>query len=427
MDIHEIAGWTATDTARGASPVVIAQQVETPAESPAQPLAAPSAQQPSGALPDHLPGTPGVVPVAVSFAADGTARVDVAAESLLIEQEPVVSAILADQGQPAIALAELALPLCLVDRAGAILWANAPFWLLAPGAEGIARAGTMLAALIDPVDRHRLTLPVTQPVELRFADAGGPGRRHELRLAGRPAIAADGGRATSLLAAIDVEDRRAESDFDAVLRQELGHRLRNIVTLMAALTTDTLGRHPDAAGVARLLDRLRSLQTAGYVGNEVLAADCSVARIGRRILDRFHDPADRRVLIEGDDVAVTRRWGNTLALILHELATNCVKHGALSVRAGMVTLRWCRIAEPDRTMLHVEWREIGGPLVREPAARGQGLDFIDRVLSTSKGAHAAFRFAPTGFVCQLDLPIEHHRRSRHIVAEPRLHAQPHQA
>lgn len=332
--------------------------------------------------------------------------------------------------QPPVGLDDITLPLCLIDRDGAILWANAAFWMLAPSTDGISRAGTRLESLLDPRDRHRLALALTHPVELRFGDAGGRGRRYELRrmtLAGPPATPSGGGRAPILLAAIDVEARSAEAELDTALREELAHRLRNLVTLVAALTTNTLGQNPSSATVDRLLDRLRSLQTAGYVGNEVLDAECSVARIAQRIINRFHDSADHRVLIEGDDIAVSRRWGNTLALILHELATNCIKHGALTVRTGMVTLRWCTIAEPDRTMLHVEWREMGGPLVREPATRGHGLAFVEKMLSASKDARAAFRFAPTGFVCQLDLPIEHRRRRHEIMAEPHLDPHPNEA
>lgn len=311
--------------------------------------------------------------------------------------------------EPGFRLEDMSLPLCLVDPDGMIQWANTAFWDVAQTADGQAAPGVHFDALVARADCHQLAASLAHPVEVKFVDADQRGRRHELRVMARGVARLPESAPPVLMAAIDVEEWRADAELESMLRAELGHRLRNLVSVISALVNDTIGGRQDAVAVARLLDRLRSLQTAGYVGNEVFDTDSYVGRIARRILDRFHDPADRRVVMDSEDVAISRRWGNTLALILHELATNCIKHGSLSTRSGMVMMRWCTIAHLDRTVLHIEWREVGGPPAHTPSRLGQGLTFVQNVLARAKDAHVAFRFAPTGFTCQLDLPVEHRR------------------
>lgn len=302
-------------------------------------------------------------------------------------------------------LSDIALPLCLIDSDRKILWANAAFEALAKAANLPGSLGERLDTMIATSDRARLASPLPSPIDLRFSHAGGTGRWHELRVL-NPAPATRGGKSPALLLVTDVDEQHAHSELETAFRAETGHRFRNLLTVVAALVHDTLGQTPDATAVARLLDRLRSLQSAGYVGDEVLEDECSIQSLVRRILGRFHDPDDDRISLFGEDLRLSRQWGNALALILHELATNCVKHGAWTARTGKVSVRWCPITVGDDSFLHVEWRETGGPPVYEPHVRGYGLSFIDRVLGRTKGAAASFRFASTGLVCQLDLPVD---------------------
>jgi two-component sensor histidine kinase len=87
--------------------------------------------------------------------------------------------------------------------------------------------------------------------------------------------------------------------------------------------------------------------------------------------------------------------------VLHELATNAVKHGALSATSGRVMLTW----ELDRDRLHLSWRESGGPIVTEPTHRGFGSTLINASIPYELGGTVALDFAPTGVRCTITLPL----------------------
>lgn len=72
----------------------------------------------------------------------------------------------------------------------------------------------------------------------------------------------------------------------------------------------------------------------------------------------------------------------TVVLFLHELATNSMKYGALSVPAGSISLEW----SCDRDSVHLVWREIDGPPVKEPATRGFGTEMLDRMVQSTGGS-----------------------------------------
>ena len=106
------------------------------------------------------------------------------------------------------------------------------------------------------------------------------------------------------------------------------------------------------------------------------------------------------------DVALPPGAAVTLAMAVHELATNALKHGALSVPGGRVSIA-CRAAadHDDGAAPVVEWVERGGPPVAgPPAKRGFGLRLLERGLAAQAGMGAAIRFEPEGVRCTLGLP-----------------------
>src|SRR5205814_971632 len=102
----------------------------------------------------------------------------------------------------------------------------------------------------------------------------------------------------------------------------------------------------------------------------------------RRLVDEelraFASLGDGRVSIEGEPLALSAHLAQAVAMALHELATNAVKHGALSATDGRVEVSWGPVAEDRPTV--VTWRESGGPPVREPARRGLGTTLLERAL-----------------------------------------------
>ena len=91
-------------------------------------------------------------------------------------------------------------------------------------------------------------------------------------------------------------------------------------------------------------------------------------------------------------------------MILHELTTNAVKYGALSVATGSIAIAW-RIDAPgkEQTIL-IEWRELGGPAVMPPSRQGQGTRFIERSIAYELGGEASIVFDPDGLQTTLSFP-----------------------
>jgi two-component sensor histidine kinase len=112
-----------------------------------------------------------------------------------------------------------------------------------------------------------------------------------------------------------------------------------------------------------------------------------------------------RCRIRGHDLQLGARPAHALTLAVHELATNAVKHGALSTDDGGVDVSWQ--VEPTRGGRHLrlEWREHGGPPVSPPQRRGFGTRLIERSLTADEGGAVAFRFEPGGLVCIIDAAV----------------------
>ncbi len=92
--------------------------------------------------------------------------------------------------------------------------------------------------------------------------------------------------------------------------------------------------------------------------------------------------------------------------MVHELATNAARHGALSDQAGRVAVTWDLTNTQDRRSLRFAWRESGGPTVRSAGAHDFGLSLIERITGYELDGEIRYDFAPEGFVCELLLPYD---------------------
>lgn len=117
-----------------------------------------------------------------------------------------------------------------------------------------------------------------------------------------------------------------------------------------------------------------------------------------------NDPS--RFAIDGNDVQLTSPVSLALGLVFHELATNAVKYGALSVPGGRVEIGWEIDTAEHR--LHWQWIETGGPPVKKPSRRGMGTRVIERGLMHEFGGVARIDFDPSGVRCSIDMPLPGH-------------------
>ena len=108
---------------------------------------------------------------------------------------------------------------------------------------------------------------------------------------------------------------------------------------------------------------------------------------------------------------VVPRIALALSMVLHELATNAIKYGALSNATGTVTVSWAMIdtasAPADAPLrLNLRWEERGGPPVTSPTRKGFGSRMIERGLAGELGGEVQIRYEPDGAVCTLDIPLD---------------------
>jgi CheY-like chemotaxis protein len=118
---------------------------------------------------------------------------------------------------------------------------------------------------------------------------------------------------------------------------------------------------------------------------------------------------DHRVSCSGPALMLDPQAAVQLALVLHELATNARKYGALSVPTGRLEVQWELRIDGEGNNLVLEWKERGGPKVSTPKERGFGSMLIERTLSAHRG-EVSMRYAAAGVTCGITLPLPQQAR-----------------
>lgn len=178
-----------------------------------------------------------------------------------------------------------------------------------------------------------------------------------------------------------------------VLNLELSHRLKNTLTMVQAVATQTLRRATDRPAVEAFERRLGALATAHDVllGRNWASAD--LATVTHDVLAVLAAPG--RCRIEGPPVALGPRAALSTSLLVHELGTNAVKYGALSTEQGVLVVNWRIDSTGAGDQLVFEWREDGGPPAAPPTRLGFGSRLIERGLIGGGGVES--RYLATGF------------------------------
>ncbi|MCJ2071772.1 PAS domain S-box protein [Methylobacterium sp. J-030] len=185
-----------------------------------------------------------------------------------------------------------------------------------------------------------------------------------------------------------------------LLKGELSHRLKNTLAMVQGIAGQTLRTVPDQAPVKAFTERLIALAQA----HDVLMQDSWVAAPIRSVVEKvltLQTSLDR-FRIAGPGLALAPQATLSLSLLLHELTTNAVKYGALSVEGGVVSVGW-RIEEAAERTVVLMWQERGGPPVVAPARRGFGARLIQTGLVGTRDTH--LDYAVTGLDAEFRAPI----------------------
>ena len=206
----------------------------------------------------------------------------------------------------------------------------------------------------------------------------------------------------SLILSADVGMRRQAEERQRLLAAELDHRVKNTLATVQALAALTLRSSESPEAFRKTFEaRLQAMAS----GHNLLARGgwegASLRDIVDEMLAPYADARGERILIAGPDVRLVPAAATTLTMVLHELATNAAKHGALSTAAGRVTLEW----RSGGGAVELRWAESAGPPVQPPTRRGFGSTLIEHSIVSTLGGEVRFDFASDGLVCTMRLPL----------------------
>jgi two-component sensor histidine kinase len=190
-----------------------------------------------------------------------------------------------------------------------------------------------------------------------------------------------------------------------LLIDELNHRVKNTLAIMQAIAAQTFrSASPDERG--KFEGRLGALAEAHNLLSREKWQGSELQDVLRRVLQPYLLNSAERVRMFGPKVALSPQLAVVLSMIVHEIATNAAKYGALSNETGTVTLDWAVFEEHAKQKLRLIWTEVGGPLVVAPVRRGFGSRLIERSARDQLGGEATVDFLPRGVVYTVTCSLE---------------------
>lgn len=263
---------------------------------------------------------------------------------------------------------------------------------------------------IHPDDRKLWPVEAAEPqrIELRLKQPDGNWRWHRLRAT--PRLRPDGSVKEWVGTLHDIHEQKLASEHRELVIGELRHRLKNLLTVIDALAKNSRKPDADEQGVEAFLQRfLGRLRALGAAGDLVLAGNrisVEMKSLFKSTLAPFSSDASPRIEIDGPRVLLSEETGAGLGLAIHELATNALKYGALSVPEGRVSLHWTLATEGGDHNLALEWKELGGPAPQAPEKPGFGTRMIKYVAAREKRGEVAITYPEDGLSCRISFAIE---------------------
>lgn len=202
-------------------------------------------------------------------------------------------------------------------------------------------------------------------------------------------------------ATLDITDRKTAEQRRSLVLRELAHRAKNGFMIMMTIVSQTARNATDVKAFADVLKaRLHAMVDCQELVTQVAGRSLPLGDLLGRALTPFDanrfdiGPGVREIQVANDAVVA-------VALLIHELATNAVKYGALSSTTGRVRLS---VLDAPQGHVHLRWQEQGGPPVTAPSSRGFGTRLLD-VSLRNNGGRVEAHFDPEGFRADIHFPM----------------------
>ena len=306
-----------------------------------------------------------------------------------------------------------------------ILWNEAVQTLFGFAADEVGPSGSWWKSHIHPDDRERVKAGIYAIIdgtgehwteEYRFQRADGT----YADIYDRGYVIRDArGRAVRMIGAmLDITQRKRAEEHQRLLAGELQPRVKNSLALVQAIAGQTLRGAGDVDAMREAFAaRLISLGRAHDILTQASWTAAPIADLVEGALGVHRQAGPSRIRVSGPNVLLAARPALSLALALHELATNAAKYGALSNDRGVVDLRWHVVHEGEAPRFCLTWTEQGGPPVPSPPTRkGFGSRLIERSFAAEVDGEVKLTFAPTGLICRLEAPLLSMQEQRDAVA-----------
>ncbi|MGH6678218.1 MAG: PAS domain-containing protein [Bradyrhizobium sp.] len=201
---------------------------------------------------------------------------------------------------------------------------------------------------------------------------------------------------------VDITDRKQADLRQRLLLNELAHRGRNLLGLIQTLVSRSLsGNRSLTEAREALMQRIQALARSQTMLVQGAFEGARLVEMVRLQFEAFSD----RVEARGPDIMLSPRAAQTFSLLLHELATNATKYGALSQPGGKVAIDWSiEGAEPEARFM-LRWMERGGPPVAPPSHRGFGVTLLEKAAAHEFGAPPKIKYEPKGLRYEIDTPL----------------------
>ena len=203
----------------------------------------------------------------------------------------------------------------------------------------------------------------------------------------------------------DITEQKQLEEHKDVLIAELDHRVKNVLALVLAIASRTQETTSSVVDFVTALDgRLKSMASTHELLSHRRWTGIPLTELVRRELSPY--TTANNLQIEGSDDVLTAEAGQAIAMVLHELATNAAKFGALSAPGGQVSVRWRhRHNGHAHKWLSVLWEETGGPKVKPQSRPGYGTSVICDLIPYELGGTVDLAYAPEGVRCALEIPV----------------------
>lgn len=200
--------------------------------------------------------------------------------------------------------------------------------------------------------------------------------------------------------AMDITERKNHERQLQVVARELQHRVKNSLSIVQTLASQTFRPGQDIKAARKVFEqRLHSLARTTDLLTHEMGTGAWLGELVEACLQTFRPEGATCFRVEGEPVTLPPKLTVAVGMALHELATNAIKYGALSVPSGIVHLSWRRLG----TQLALTWRETGGPPVAQPSTTGFGTRLLGGALFTPQEGNISVDFAPAGVVCTMVL------------------------